>query len=130
MSTATISYLALDADYDPIFDPTLAFTGTEAVAQDILTRLRLWYGEWWENLQLGLPVLQGILAQGASQQAQATMSLLIQTQIQQTPYVQKISNVSVQFEGGQFSFTCTVQTAFGLVTINNQLGGNAAIGGV
>ncbi len=127
MSTLSLAYLALDANNDPDFNPANSLVGNAAVAQDILTRLRLWYGEWWENLALGLPALQLILGQGASQNAQNTMSLAIQAQIQQAPYVQKILDVQVTFASGRFSFTCQVQTAFGVVAVGEQLGQNAAI---
>ena len=126
MSTPSISYLALDADNDPVFDPAYVLTGTQAVAQNILTRLRLWYGEWWENRQLGLPALQSILAQGASSQAQTTMALAIQTQIQQTPYVTSVLDIQIQFKDGNFAFACKVQTAFGIVTVASQFNMSAA----
>jgi hypothetical protein len=129
MATPSISYLALDTTYDPVFDPAQTLTGVDAVAQDILTRLKLWQGEWWENLSLGTPMLQTIFAQPATPQGQNAMALALQTQIQQAPYAQRVIDVQVSFSDGQFSYSCSVQTAFGVVSVTGQLGQSASIQG-
>jgi len=129
MATPSISYLMLDAEYDPVFVAAQSLTGAQAVAQDILTRLNLWAGEWWENLSLGLPVFQSILGQLGSQRSQGAMSLAIQQQISATPYVISVTSVQFSFEGGVFGFTCVVQTAFGQVTVTNLPGQAASVGG-
>jgi hypothetical protein len=121
-----IQYLALDADNDPIFDPTTVLTNGDAVAQAILTRLRLFLGEWWENLNLGLPAFQVILGQLASGRGQQAMEQAIQQQILGTPYVTGLVGVEVAFQNGQFSFTCTAQTAFGNVTVSGAVPGTSA----
>lgn len=128
MATApTIVYLLLDAQNDPVFIPQVELVDAQAVAQAILTRLRLFYGEWWENLNLGLPVFQSILGQLGTQQGQKAMSLAVQTQIEGTPYVTAVINVETAFENGQFSFTATVQTAFGVITVTNVPGADASL---
>jgi len=128
MATPVISCMQLDSAHNPLFDPSVALTGTAAVAQNILTRLNLWLGEWWENLNLGLPVLQTMLAHSGSAKTQSVIALAIQAQIQATPYVTAVSDIQVQLKAGQFEFTCTVQTAFGTVTVSNAPGAAAIIG--
>ena len=128
MATPVISCLQLDSAHNPMFDPSVSLTGTAAVAQNILTRLNLWLGEWWENLNLGLPVLQTMLAHSGSAKTQSVIALAIQAQIQATPYVTAVSDIQVQLKAGQFEFTCTVQTAFGTVIISNAPGAAAIIG--
>ena len=51
MATPQILYIRLDENYEPDFASSKAglITDIEAVAQAILTRLRLLQGEWWEN---------------------------------------------------------------------------------
>lgn len=109
---ATFAYLLLDADNDPVFDPGAQLTNSAAVAQAILTNLRLWQGQWWEDLNLGLPVFQSMLGQLGSQRTQAAAALAVRQQIEATPYVTQVQNVVVGFQDGRLSFTATVTTAF------------------
>ena len=117
-ATPTIQYLQLDADYDPIFDPNANLTDTYAVAQAIETRLKLFFGEWWENLGLGLPVFQSILGQLGSPQGLTAMQLAVQQNIAGGPYVTGVSNVAVTFADGALGITANAQTQFGPVAIN------------
>lgn len=128
MATApTITYLLLDADNDPIFDPSSQLVDAAAVSQAILTRLRLWLGEWWENLNLGLPVTQKILGQLATSQGVAAMNLLIQQQIEGVPYVTAVLDVSSIFSNGRLGFSAKVQTQFGAVLVTNLPGNSASL---
>lgn len=117
-TTPTIQYLQLDDQYDPIFDASAALTDVHAVSQAILTRLRLFLGEWWEDLSLGLPVFQLMLGQPGSSQGLAAMTLAVQQNIEGGPYVTSVSDVSVKFEDGRLSITASAQTQFGPVAIN------------
>jgi hypothetical protein len=114
MMASTIQYLQLDASYDPILDPTANLTDADAVTQAILTRLNLFLGEWWEDLNLGLPVFQSILGQLGSPQGLAAMQLSVQQVITGTPYVTSAST-TVNFENGRLSLSYTAETAFGQV---------------
>lgn len=131
MSTApTIQYLQLDAGYDPIFDTTASYIDIYAVNQAIMTRLRLFLGEWWENLALGLPVFQSILGQLASRQGIAAMTLAVQQNIEGAPYVTNVTDVIVKFQDGVLSISATAQTQFGPVSVNTAPAlSNAGIGG-
>lgn len=111
-TTATIQYLQLDASYDPIFDPTVAFTDLRAVTQVIETRLKLFLGEWWEQQNLGLPVFQQILGQLGSTQGLTAMTLVVQDNIAGGPYVTGVSDTSVTFVDGVLSITASAVTQF------------------
>lgn len=117
-STPTIQYLQLDKNYDPIFDAMAALTDAYAVNQAILTRLKLFLGEWWENATLGLPVFQVILGQLGSKQGLAAMTLAVQQNIEGGPYVTNVSDVSVTFTDGRLTITAKAYTQFGPVAIN------------
>jgi len=131
MSTAPLAilYLALDADYDPVFAANTALTGQPAVVQAILTRLKLFQGEWWENLNLGLPVFQSMLAQLGTQRTQQAAQRAVAANIATlSPYVTSVNNVSVSLNGaGQLSIQVSVQTAFGLVAVQTAPGASAVI---
>jgi hypothetical protein len=117
----------LDSQNNPNFDLTTTLVDGQAVEQAVYTRLSLWYGEWWENLTLGLPVTQQILSQLASPRGLQAMSLLIQQQITAVPYVTAVVNVVVTFANGQFNWSAEVQTFFGTVTVTNLPGQSASL---
>lgn len=127
MATPSISYLALDSSYDPIFADGTSLAGTQAVAQSILTRLKLFLGEWWEDLNLGLPVFQSMLGQLGSQKGLAAIDLAIRTNIEGAPFVTNVIDVQTSFVNGNFSFTATAQTVFGVVTVSNTPGSSASL---
>jgi hypothetical protein len=87
-----------------------------AIALLLQTRLNLFMGEWWANLTDGLPLWQSILGQNSNV---AAISLLISQRILATPYVVGIINSSAVYANSQFSYTATVQTQFGPVTVTN-----------
>lgn len=125
---ATFAYLLLDSSYDPVFDPTAQLTNADAVGQAILTNLKLFLGEWWENLNLGLPVLQSMLGQLAVAGTLNAASLAIQQQVEATPYVTDCTGVTVGVSAaGQLQFTCVAQTSFGPVTVSNLPAASASI---
>lgn len=125
-TTPTIQYLKLDAQYDPIFDPTANLTDTYAVNQAILTRLRLLLGEWWEDTSIGLPLFQLILGQLGSKQGIAAMTLAVQQNIEGAPFVTSVNDINVKFQDGTLSITATAYTQFGPVAISTAPALNAA----
>lgn len=112
-SPVIIQYLALDAGNDPVFDPSLALTNGEAVAQAVLTRLRLFMGEWWEDLNLGLPVFQSMLGQPSTQATQNAVRTAVQNNIAGAPYVTGGVSVSVSFANGALSVMAYYNSVFG-----------------
>jgi hypothetical protein len=124
----SLSYLLLDPSYDPVFAANTTLTGTKAVSQAILTRLNLFLGEWWEDLSLGLPVLQSMVAQlGSSRAIQAAQQAVIDQIMTLAPYVVAVTSATVAFVNGKLSVQVTVQTAFGMVTVQTAPGASAAI---
>jgi hypothetical protein len=123
---AAFAYLQLDPNYDPIFTVGNSLTNGDAVAQAVLTRLRLWMGEWWEDLLEGLPVTQSMLGVLGSSSNLEAIKLAIIQRIAGTPYVTSILDVEVGFIGGVYSFTATVQTYFGVITVAVPTPGQAA----
>jgi hypothetical protein len=121
----------LDANNDPIEGsngPVFLSDGA-AVAQIILTTLRLYAGEWWENLSLGVPLFQKILGRSASQNAQQDIVLIMQQAILAVPYVLQILSFSLTGNSAlrQTFFTATVSTAFGTVVVTNAPGSSAEV---
>jgi hypothetical protein len=118
---ATITYRKLDANGDPLCgNGQYSFVSDlQAVAQAILTRLKLLQGEWWEDSATGTPLFQSMLGVAGSGKHPQVITLLIQQRILGTPYVREVNNVSGSYNATTraFSFYCTVQTQFGSLSI-------------
>jgi|SRR5882724_2585466 len=114
-----ITYRQLGPNNDPIW--TSYLTDLDAVGQAILTRLRLFEGEWWADKSDGLPLWQQILGVSGANSRQQQISLLIQQRILGTPFVTSLSNVQVSYDGNarSFSFYAVVQTQFGSIPISS-----------
>jgi hypothetical protein len=112
----TVVYRRLSSEYEPVYGQGQNdfVADIYAVAQAIQTRLNLWLGEWWADLNDGLPMLQGILGvMGAGQGNYA--ELLIQERILGTPYVGSLSNVSSTYNPATraLTFSCQTNVVFG-----------------
>ena len=119
----SISYLQLDSNYDPIFADGTSLTGAAAVAQVVLTRLNLFFGEWWENLTLGLPVFQSMLGQLASPQGLSAMQLAVSQNVSGAPFVTSVTGVVAKFKGGILTVTVNYTSSFGPGSITTTLQG-------
>ena len=122
---AQITYRSLGPNNDPLWGQGQAnfISDADAVAQAILTRLRLFLAEWWSDLQDGTPYWQSILGQGASLRQQQAISLILQQRILGTPFVNSIGDVQFTFNSGtrEFSFYAEVKTQFGNLTVTYNL---------
>lgn len=129
--TPTISVRALDANHDPMWGQGQSnfLTDINAVAQIIQTRLLLLQGEWWANLNEGLPVLQTMLGVGGSGKNVEPVILAIQQNIAGAPYVNSVGEIQTVYDPAarSFEFTCNVYTAFGQIQVTQSLPGNAAV---
>lgn len=85
----------------------------EAVSQAIQTRLKLLLGEWWEDLEDGLPLFQTILLQRNNDDGIRTVDLLIQERVLTTPHVTGITSFRSEVKNGQYQAWVTVDTTFG-----------------
>lgn len=126
-----ITYLRLDSSYDPIFTTNAELANFQAVEQAIKTRLLLFQGEWWENLNEGTPYFQEIIDYRATPNGQQIMALALAARINGTPYVSAVRNIAYAFDPKKrlLSFSATVQTAFGTVQVSNTPGAAAGVNG-
>lgn len=123
MSTPTISYRQLDANWDPRWGQGRSdfLTNLEAVAQAIWTRLRLFEGEWWANQGDGLPLWQSILGVGGARRNLQANTILIVDRILGTPFVIGVTDVQSSFNSTTraIKFFCRAQTPFGTLVITS-----------
>jgi hypothetical protein len=101
----------------------------DAVAQIILTTIRLFEGEWWEALDQGTPMFQKIIGAPGAGKKPETVSLLLQQRIEGVPYVTGIPNIETTYAVNTraFSFQCTVTTSFGTLYLSSQPGSAASL---
>ena len=115
-----MKYRALSADQDHTFGQNQWLSNKEAIAQAIYTRLRLLRGEWWENLDDGLPLWGDILSLYGGEAGRQAVDLLIMERIQGTAHVQRVTSFKSEFMPAtrEYSVVCSVLTDLGEVEIN------------
>lgn len=89
----------------------------EAIAQAIKTKLYLFYGEWWEDISLGLPMFQSILGQVSNNNLRQTVILLCAEQINLVEGVTSVDSISVDISARKLGLTIDVTTVNG-TTVN------------
>lgn len=89
----------------------------EAIAQAIKTKLYLFYGEWWEDISLGLPMFQSILGQVSNSNLRQTVILLCAEQINLVEGVTSVDSISVDISARKLGLTIDVTTENG-TTVN------------
>ena len=92
-------------------------TGVDAVAQAVYTRLKLYQGEWWEDIVDGLPMFQRILGYRNTQQA---ADILIRERIANTTDVSGIVDFNSSFDNSSRKYSCkaTINTVYGIVEVS------------
>lgn len=122
MAQPLISVRALDANHDPIYGngQNNFLNDIDAVAQIIQTSLLLFQGEWWEDLNEGVPMFQSILGTNNGKKADA-IALILQNAIltcSASDFITGIKDIVTTYNTKrQFNFACVVETTFGLVNV-------------
>ena len=108
-------YRALDANGDYQFGRAGIFlvNTPQAVAQAVLTRLRLWTGEWFLNDQEGTDYEGRILGYGT----QGTRDIEVKERIAGTQGVRTILSYKSTMSGRAFSVTALIDTPYGVATV-------------
>lgn len=87
----------------------------EAVAQSVKTRLLLWLGEWFLDIEEGTPYMQGVFGKYTQEEADA----IIQDRILTTEYVTSIDNYESEInqDTRKMLVKFELNTAFGPTTV-------------
>lgn len=70
----------------------------EAVAQAVKTKILLFYGEWWEDISLGIPMFENIIGQINTENIRSAASLLIKKRILETPGVYEVYEIQTDVD--------------------------------
>lgn len=111
-------YRKMSADGDYLFGSRSSWliNSPEAVAQAVLTRLRLYAREWFLDQRAGTD-LDLILGAGT----QGTRDFEIRRRILGTPGVRSIVAYSSTMEGRDFQVSATIDTIYGQITIQESI---------
>lgn len=109
-------YRQLDADGDYVVGQQFLINSPACVAQAVMTRLRLWLGEFFVDTTDGTPWLTEVLGARAGHSPDAA----IKKRVLLTPGVTGLSDYNSAFDGTtrKLTVTATLQTAFGAATIS------------
>lgn len=105
------------------------YSGNQAVAQAVITWLKLLRAEWWEDVNNGLPLWQSILGQPGSEINRHSVDNIIQERIRDLklgdkPLIAVINNYESDWDNvnRSYKFTCTLTTIYSTtLTIQEQL---------
>jgi hypothetical protein len=89
----------------------------QCVAQAVLTRLRLWQGQWFLDSNIGVPYMQQVIGFGTA----GVRDGAIQSAILNTPGVNQILSYASQLNGRALSIQATIDTIYGPTPITLSL---------
>lgn len=118
-----MKYRRLDENWDYVFGhgKNDYLEGREAVGQAVKSRLLLLYGEWWEDLEDGLPLFERILASSGSDANKKAVDIIFARRIGDTTGVLNVSWYDSSFDRNKraYSFSCRVDTVYGELYVSN-----------
>ncbi|WP_047236638.1 hypothetical protein [Chromobacterium subtsugae] len=114
-------YRKLDANGDYVIGSGADFYANEvaAVAQAVVTRLRLWRAEWFLDTSDGTPWLQDALGQAGK----TAIDAALRARILATPGVTEITAYGSQFAGNsrELAISATISTIYGVINIQETM---------
>ena len=100
-------------DWLPVMVTGDGLTGAEAVAQLIRYRLNLFQREWWENPEIGNPVLEMLRNDRITEAAVSRVTNVISDYIQSTPGVISLDDIRGSMAERKIQYSCKVITVYG-----------------
>ena len=101
--------LDTNGDILPAYDLAQMISGGEAVAQVINLRLKFFYGEWWEDPEMGFRIPE-FLVNNVRRGDSELLAKYISAYIAATQDVKAVTNVITRYENHKVSFFCSVLT--------------------
>ena len=101
----------MDADGDimPVYNVDQMISGERAVSQVINLRLHFYYGEWWEDDEIGFRIPE-LLVDNARRGDVGLLSKYIAAYIAETQGVSEVTNVETEYYDRSMIFYCEVLT--------------------
>lgn len=83
-------------------------TGTNAVGQAVATKLRMIYGEWFEDVAIGLPYFRSMLGQVNSDQIKRALTMAVTQALQDLSEVQTVNGITIDYDNSKRTLKMTV----------------------
>ena len=84
-------------------------SGNDALAQAIKTRILLFYREWWEDLNNGIPMFQNIIGQVNSSNIELALESVLTKRIKEFAQVKNVAYETVVIDNKTRSVSFTVK---------------------
>lgn len=112
-----MKYRKLDSKGDYSFGSGLTdfLSGKDAIAQAIKTKILLFYGEWWEQIDDGIPMFQSILGAYDTDTVKLAANRLLIERIRQVEGVTNVSEAKTDVYGRKLYLSYRVDTIYGEV---------------
>lgn len=113
----TMKYRRQDENGDYVFghNKNDYVQGKLAIAYAIKSKILLFYGEWWEDIGIGIPMFQSIIGQGRSEALKNSAQMLISDRIKEIEEVAAINKVNIVF------VKRTMEVQISITTTNNEV---------
>lgn len=119
-----MKYRKMDENGDYVFglNEQGFFKDKEAVAQAILTKIKLLKGEWWEDVTEGTPLFESVLGRNLTDDSKTAIDLILKDRILSVENVETILTFDsyIDNKSRTYNMQCEVQTNFN-ETINFNL---------
>ena len=108
-------YRTLDEDGDmmPITAQSQMLIGVDAVMAAVVSRIRLLYGEWWENKELGFRVPEFLFNGVRQATGRDLLASYITSYIVDTEGVTSVQDVTTEMIDRKLKYICKVVTEYG-----------------
>lgn len=103
-------------DILPVLSPSDLFTDAAAAAVALRDHLRLYQGEWWENIEKGNEIIDIISISRKNTRDATTITTYLVSYILTLPGIVSVSDAYASFSGPDFIFKCTAHTEKGSMT--------------
>lgn len=105
--------LTEDGDYKFGDNANDYIEGTQAIVQKIKTSLLLFYGEWWEDTSIGIPMFESVLGNSNVKATSEVFRLLVEKRLKELPEIQSLKDSKIEIEGRKVKMSVTVQLTTG-----------------
>lgn len=102
-----------NGDWLPVTVPSGCLSGAEAAAQLVRDRLKLFTGEWWEDPDLGNPVLETLRSRRVTEADLPRIAGGLAAYIQESEHITSVAEVQISLNALKINFSCRILTAFG-----------------
>ena len=85
-------------------------SGNLAIAYAIKSKILLFYGEWWEDLGIGIPMFQSIMGQSRSEALKNSMQQMLIDRIKEISEIAAVNKVDISMIDRTMACSISVTT--------------------